>query len=70
MEQKILLFGSINPEKTNLLRLIEGGTADGDFGLSDVTMNEIRGNLKVSVLDDFVESFFPDRWLGLVWVVE
>lgn len=54
MEQKILLFGSINPEKTNLLRLIEGGTADGDFGLSDVTMNEISENLTVSSLDDFV----------------
>lgn len=67
MEQKILLFGSINPEKTNLLRLIEGGTADGDFGLSDVTMNEISENLTVSSLDDFVERFLPDRCLGLFW---
>lgn len=67
VEQKILLFGSINPEKTNLLRLIEGGTADGDFGLSDVTMNEISENLTVSSLDDFVERFLPDRCLGLFW---
>lgn len=67
MEGKTLLFGSINTEKTNLLRLIEGGTADGDFGLSDVTMNEISENLTVSSLDDFVGRFLPDGCLRLFW---
>lgn len=65
MGEKILLFGRINPQKTDLLKEMEGATADGDFGLSDTTMNEIRENLTVSSLDGFVERFLPDSCLGL-----
>lgn len=65
MEEKILLFGSINPDKTNLLKLIESGTSDGGFGLSDTTMNEINETLTVSSIDGFVENFLPDSCFAL-----
>ena len=65
MGGKILLFGRINPQKTDLFKEMEGAAADGDYGLSDTTMSEIRENLTVSSLDDFVERFLPDSCLGL-----
>ncbi|MDE6910221.1 MAG: hypothetical protein K2P44_07130 [Lachnospiraceae bacterium] len=65
MGGKMLLFGRINPQKTDLFKEMEGAAADGDYGLSDTTMSEIRENLTVSSLDDFVERFLPDSCLGL-----
>lgn len=57
MEEKTILFGSINPEKANLLKLIESGASNGDLGLSDSTINEINKELSVSSLDDLAEKF-------------
>lgn len=57
MEEKILLFGTINPQKTNLLKLIEGDTSDAGFGLLDSTINEINDKLTVSSFEDFQEKF-------------